>query len=252
MVRHQRMRKTPQKLNRGSPLKEKVCKSLPNSFHVVKVLDRLELCWNMEKNPPDLRHEEPLDGLILTLLSQNTNDRNRDRAYESLRQLYPTWEEVAQADTERIKEAIRVAGLSDIKSKRIKEILVAVQDAFGSYSIKELRKRGREQARAFLFKLPGVGAKTVACVLLFDLGYPAFPVDTHIHRFSKRIGWAHDRCKPEEIEGMLEQVVPEERYLGGHINIITHGRNICLARQPRCDKCSVNDLCAFVINGEVQ
>ena len=155
MVRHQRMRKTPQKLNRGSPLKEKVCKSLPNSFHVVKVLDRLELCWNMEKNPPDLRHEEPLDGLILTLLSQNTNDRNRDRAYESLRQLYPTWEEVAQADTELIKEAIRVAGLSDIKSKRIKEILVAIQDTFGSYSIKELRKRGREQARAFLFKLPG-------------------------------------------------------------------------------------------------
>ena len=125
MVRHQRMRKTPQKLDRGSPLKEKACKSLPNSFHVAKVLDRLELCWNMEKNPPDLRHEEPLDGLILTLLSQNTNDRNRDRAYESLRQLYPTWKKL-QADTERIKEAIRVLVIR-YQIEKNKEILVCTR-----------------------------------------------------------------------------------------------------------------------------
>lgn len=245
-----KMSKMQKKNNVETLSRKDICDSLPNASHVAEVLDRLEECWNMEKDPPNLWHKEPLDGLILTLLSQNTNDKNRDRAYNNLKRIYPTWEDVAQAATEDIKESIRVAGLSDIKSKRMKDILEAVKASFGSYSIKALRDKSSEEARYFLSKLPGVGAKTIACVLLFDLSFPAFPVDTHIQRFSKRIGWAHERCKPEEIETMLEKVVPESRFLGGHVNIITHGRNICLARQPQCSHCAVRDLCMFAKNME--
>jgi endonuclease-3 len=221
------------------------CTELPNPGHVLAVLDRLEKCWHMEENPPHLRHEEPLDGLILTVLSQNTNDKNRDRGYVNLRKLFPSWESVATASSEDIREAIRVAGLSDVKSKRILEILEQIYKAFGAYSLKSLREKSSEEAKFFLLHLPGVGAKTTACVLLFDLGFPSFPVDTHISRFSKRVGWVKERCKPEEIGAVMEQVVPENRYLGGHVNIITHGRNVCLARTPRCSQCSVADLCVF-------
>lgn len=202
-----------------------------------RVLDILDDLWGNERTPPRLGHEDPLDGLVLTLLSQNTNDRNRDRGFSALKAAFPTWSEAASASVEDVEEAIRPAGLARTKSARLLEILDIIKDNFGEYSLIHLKMSDDSEARDFLSSLPGIGAKTVACVMLFDLERPAFPVDTHIARFSRRMKWAEESLPPEKIQTLLEEWVPEERFLGGHINIIEHGRSLCHARKPKCDQC---------------
>ena len=205
--------------------------------HVDTVFDILEELWGKEKEEPRLGHEEPLDGLVLTLLSQNTNDRNRDKGFAALKAAFPTWERTASASAEAIEDVIRPAGLAKTKSERMLQILGAVREAFGDYSLKALAEKDDAEARNYLASLPGIGAKTVACVLLFDLGRPAFPVDTHIARFCRRMKWVEESLPPEEIQPLLEEWVPVERYLGGHVNIIEHGRGLCRARNPECAQC---------------
>ena len=184
-----------------------------------------------------------MDGLILTVLSQNTNDRNRDIAFGRLKDRFPAWEAVAEAGARALEDAVRPAGLAPTKARRILEILEIVRGDFGGYSIAPLAERGRDEARRYLTALPGVGAKTAACVLLFDMNIPAFPVDTHIARISRRIGFAPERMSPEDISLLLEREVPPERYLGGHVNMIEHGRAVCRARKPLCGDCPLTALC---------
>jgi endonuclease-3 len=210
---------------------------------IAEVLNRLETCWHNEASPPALQHAEPLDGLILTVLSQHTNDRNRDAAFSRLKERYPSWEEAVLAGYAAVEDAVRPAGLAPTKAGRILEILKIVREDFGLYSIRPLAARGRDGAREYLLSLPGVGEKTAACVLLFDMGLPAFPVDTHIARFCQRVGFVPDKTPPEEICGLMEREVAPDRYLGGHVNIIEHGRNICRARGPLCEKCAASGLC---------
>jgi endonuclease-3 len=210
---------------------------------IAEVLDRLETCWHNEASPPDLKHSEPLDGLILTVLSQHTNDRNRDAAFFRLKERYPTWDEAVLAGYDAVEDAVRPAGLAPTKAGRILEILKIVREDFGLYSILPLADRGRDGAREYLLTLPGVGEKTAACVLLFDMGLPAFPVDTHVARFCQRVGFVSGKTPAEEICGLMEHEVAPSRYLGGHVNIIEHGRNICKARAPLCEKCVASDLC---------
>ncbi|MDR2175980.1 MAG: endonuclease III [Synergistaceae bacterium] len=210
---------------------------------IAEVLDRLEACWHNEASPPALQHSEPLDGLILTVLSQHTNDRNRDAAFSRLKERYPTWEEAVLAGYGAVEEAVRPAGLAPTKAGRILEILKIVRGDFGRYSILPLADRGRDAAREYLLSLPGVGEKTAACVLLFDMRLPAFPVDTHIARFCQRVGFVPGKTPAEEICRLMEREVAPDRYLGGHVNIIEHGRNICKARAPLCEKCAAAGLC---------
>jgi endonuclease-3 len=209
------------------------------------VLDLLESRWHNEENPRDLAHPEPLDGLILTVLSQHTNDRNRDKAFSRLKDRCPTWETAAAAGYETLEEAVRPAGLAPTKAKRILEILEIVLRDFGRYSILPLAEKGRDEAREYLLSLPGVGEKTAACVLLFDMGLPAFPVDTHIARICRRVGFVPDNTPAEAICELLERQVDPSRYLGGHINIIEHGRAVCRARNPLCRECAAAGLCSF-------
>ncbi len=211
---------------------------------VLRVLDILEGIWHNEENPPELGHEDPLDGLVLTVLSQNTNDRNRDRAYERLREAFPEWS-MAVHDPAGIAEAIKPAGLSLIKSQRIVDILKVVYERLGTYSMESLRSWDPGGIRNLLDSFAGVGPKTVACVLLFDFGIPAFPVDTHIARFARRMEWAEERTPPEKISVFFESVVPENRFLGAHVNIIHHGRGLCSARNPKCIQCPLVSLCFF-------
>ncbi|MDR1732426.1 MAG: endonuclease III [Synergistaceae bacterium] len=208
-------------------------------------LDLLESQWHNEGLPPDLQHEEPLDGLILTILSQHTNDRNRDFAFDRLKERWPSWEETAAAGYDALEEAIRPAGLAPTKARRILEVLEIVRADFGCYSILSLVEKGRDEARRYLLSLPGVGAKTAACVLVFDMGLPAFPVDTHIARVCRRLGLVPEETPPEEICALLEKEAPPSRYLGGHVNIIEHGRAVCRARGPLCGKCVLSGLCDF-------
>ena len=213
---------------------------------ITLVLERLERIYHNEEFPPSLGHEEPLDGLILTVLSQNTNDKNRDTAFDNLKKYYPGWQNVVNAGAAELEKVIKTAGLANTKSKRIIYILEKIYKDFGSYSLKKLAENySHEEIKNYLRALPGVGAKTVACVLLFDLGLKAFPVDTHVTRVSKRVGIASDKYSPEEISEMFEEIVPVSKCLGGHVNLICHGRAICHSRNPECERCILADICRY-------
>ena len=217
------------------------------ALHDVKeILDELERLYGNEARPAsDFRYEEPLDDLILTILSQNTNDKLRDKAFANMKARYSSWEEVAHADIEELKDVLRIAGMSGTKPPRIQQILAAVKDKFGVYSIKELRGWTQPDVRAYLTSLPGVGPKTSAIVECFDLDLPGFPVDTHITRLSKRFGWAAEKLPPDKIQEILEAELPKERFRGGHLNFLEHGRGICNARRPRCGECTMIRWCPF-------
>ena len=217
---------------------------------IIRILDALESQYHNEECPPELGHDEPLDGLILTILSQNTNDINRDRAFANLKAQYPSWPDIITAGPAKLEDAIRTAGLAHTKAGRIIAVLERVYSDFGEYSIRGLAAHGREYTREYLRALPGVGAKTVACTLLFDFKLPAFPVDTHITRISRRTGIAGEKSSPEEISRMLEAVVPESRCLGGHVNMIAHGRAVCHPQKPECEGCVLSEICGYRRNND--
>lgn len=214
--------------------------------HGKDILDAFENMWGNEKQPPgDVKHEEPLDGLILTVLSQHTNDKNRDKAFAKLKNIYPQWALAAEAPEPAIAEAVRSAGLGNTKARKIKEILPMIRECFGEYSLKDMRGWRVDEARKFLVDLPGVGVKTAACVLVFDLDMPAFPVDTHVARIARRLGWVPEKMSAENIQEYLESVLPPERFRGAHLNFIEHGRAICEARKPKCGSCPVIRWCEY-------
>jgi endonuclease-3 len=189
------------------------------------------------------RHLKALDELILTILSQNTSDTNRDRAYASLRRRFAEWRQVAAAPVRSIEVAIRPGGLSRIKSRVIRDLLRRVYAERDAYDLEFLRDLPVAEARAWLRSFRGVGDKTAACVLLFACGRPAFPVDTHIHRVTRRLGWIGAGASPEEAHRRLGGFIPEARYYEAHVNLITLGRTLCRPRGPRCGECPLSALC---------
>ena len=189
----------------------------------------------------------PLDELIFTVLSQNTSDVNRDRAWDRLREGNPSWEEVSSLPVRRLERRIRVGGLARQKSKRIHSILQAIKRERGTLDLEFLREMSDEEIRRYLLAFPGVGPKTVACLLLFSLGRPAFPVDTHIHRLSARLGLIPRETSAAAAHDILRKQVPEKMDLTLHLNLIAHGRTVCRARKPLCDRCVLNDLCPKLI-----
>jgi endonuclease-3 len=187
----------------------------------------------------------PVDELISTILSQNTNDTNRDRAFESLRQRFPTWEAVREADTTSVIAAIHPAGLANQKGPRIQQVLREITAERGSLDLGFLKDLPLEEARAWLMKFKGVGPKTAAIVLLFSLGRPAFPVDTHIYRVTGRIGMRPEKLTVEESHSHLEKLFPPETYYDVHLNLIRLGREICTARKPACERCPLREICNY-------
>ncbi len=191
------------------------------------------------------RHLPPLEELISTILSQNTNDGNRDRAFERLRERFPNWEAVRDAPPNEVIEAIRPAGLANQKGPRIQEVLKAISAQRGDLDLSFLAEMSEEEARQWLLQFKGVGPKTAAIVLLFSLGKAAFPVDTHIHRITGRLGLRPPRMGAEQAHEHLAQVFPPHSYYAAHLNLIRLGREICLARRPRCSLCPLADLCDY-------
>ncbi len=195
---------------------------------------------------PTWRHPlPPLDELISTVLSQNTNDTNRDRAFAALRQRFPSWEAVRDAETAAVIEAIRPAGLANQKAPRLQRLLRAITAERGALDLAFLADLPLEEARAWLMRFEGVGPKTAAIVLLFSLGKPAFPVDTHIYRVSGRLGLRPAKMSVEVAHRHLEALFPPETYYAAHLNLIRLGREICLARRPACPRCPLQDLCDY-------
>lgn len=187
----------------------------------------------------------PLDELISTILSQNTNDANRDRAFEALRERFPVWEQVRDADKDQVVEAIRPAGLANQKGPRIQKVLQEITAERGDLDITFLGDLDPQKARDWLMKFKGVGPKTAAIVLQFALGKPAFPVDTHVHRVTGRIGLRPTRMNAEKAHEYLADLFPPKSYYSAHLNIIRLGREICHARKPECPRCPLTDLCDY-------
>jgi endonuclease-3 len=190
-------------------------------------------------------HMDPVSELVSTILSQNTNDVNRDVAYDRLRERLPTWELVRDADVEEVVEAIRPAGLANQKGPRIQEALWIITQERGELNLDFLADWPVEEAKSWLTEIKGVGPKTAAIVLLFSMGRPAFPVDTHVHRVTKRLGLIGPRVSREKAHIELERLVPPDAYYAFHLNLIRHGRQMCTSRKPRCQDCPLQDLCDF-------
>jgi len=187
----------------------------------------------------------PVDELVSTILSQNTNDANRDRAFDALRARFAAWEAVRDAEAGEVIAAIRPAGLANQKGPRIQQVLRQITEERGSLDLSFLKDLHIEEARVWLTKFNGVGPKTAAIVLCFSLGRPAFPVDTHIYRVSGRMGLRPEKMTVERAHPHLEDLFPPETYYAAHLNLIRLGREICSARKPSCPVCPIRKLCDY-------
>lgn len=186
-----------------------------------------------------------IDELVSTILSQNTNDINRDRGFNALRAKFPTWEQVRDAESSDVIDAIRPAGLANQKGPRIQQVLKAITEERGSLDLSFLAELPLEEARSWLTKFNGVGPKTAAIVLCFSLNIPAFPVDTHVYRVTGRIGLRPQKLTVEQAHPYLEAVFPPQTYYAAHLNLIRLGREICTARKPLCMNCPIVKLCDY-------
>jgi endonuclease III len=215
------------------------------------IRDRLRQVYGIPLAKP---HGHPIAELILTVLSQSTNDRNRDVAYLALRERFPSWEEVRDAPVDEIEFAIRPGGISKVKSVRIKQILERISDAprpagapapgaKDALSLDWLPRFAVPEAQDYLTSLPGVGRKTAACVLLFALGMRDVPVDTHVSRVGTRLALFRPKAPFEELHDTLLELTPPGEELEFHLNLLRHGRRTCHARKPDCAGCALNRIC---------
>jgi endonuclease-3 len=186
---------------------------------------------------------DPIDVLIGTILSQNTSDANSGRAFDSLKASFDSWEAVASAPAEHIAQVIKSGGLFQIKAFRIKQVLEQIEKEQGRISLDSLKSLNMAEAEDYLMHLPGVGHKTASCVLLFSLGKPSLPVDTHVFRVAKRLGLIDSRVSVDKAHSLLQEQVPPSKVYQFHIHMIEHGRRICHARRPRCEECVLREDC---------
>jgi endonuclease III len=202
--------------------------------------------------PRDHRDDDPLELLIETILSQNTNDRNRDRAFQALKERFPSWQDVLEARTSQVVRTIRSGGLARQKAKRIKEILRWIKNRFGRLSLSALQEMASEEIKDLFGNLPGIGPKTVHCLLLFGLGREAFPVDTHILRVGKRLGFIPAGMDAAKAHPWMGPLIPHGKALSLHINLIRLGRSLCKAGRPRCSACFVRSRCVHFLDAKLE
>lgn len=190
-------------------------------------------------------HGEPLGSLVLTILSQNTTDTNSERAYDNLRRQFPSWDAVREASAADVVGAIRCGGLAETKAARIQTALRGIYAKTGATRLDFLNTTPTEEARTYLRSFPGVGPKTAACVLMFSLGRPVLPVDTHVFRVSRRLGMFPRQLGEAKAHDALQDLLPDERVYPYHVHLIRHGRRVCVAGQPRCGMCALRGACDF-------
>lgn len=191
------------------------------------------------------QHLPPIDELVSTILSQNTSDLNRDRGFDALKAFYPDWESVRDAPTAQVAEVIRPSGLARQKAPRIQAALRHITEARGSITLDFLADLPIEEAKAWLTAMNGIGPKTAAIILLFAFNRAAFPVDTHVHRVTMRLGLIDEKTSADRAHAILEAIVPPSDYYAAHLNIIRHGREVCKARKPLCDQCLLTAYCRY-------
>ncbi|MDD2836398.1 MAG: endonuclease III [Methanothrix sp.] len=198
---------------------------------------------------PHADERDPVDLLVMTILSQNTSDTNSLRAFAHLKNVFCDYEMVLVAPDEAVADSIRAGGLAEIKARRIKEALSRIKQDARTISLTFLADMNPQGAMAYLLSLPGVGPKTASVVLLFAFSMPFLPVDTHVYRVSRRLGLLDD-IRLEKAQPILEKIVPVEKYLSLHLNLITHGRLICRARNPKHEECVLRNCCDYYLQGQ--
>ncbi|MCL6519315.1 MAG: endonuclease III [Armatimonadetes bacterium] len=207
-----------------------------------------QICTLLEKTygrPECKPRRDPLEELIFTILSQNTSAANYTRAFNNLQEKFKSWDDVRKAPVADIEEAIRVGGLSKIKASRIKRILNEIFDIYGELSLDFLANMTDEEARNCLMRFEGIGIKTASCVLMFSLCRPVLPVDTHIHRVSKRLGLIGSDVSAEAAHGILQGMLKNEDVYSFHVNMVMHGRKVCKAQSPMCWTCCLLPKCEY-------
>ena len=207
---------------------------------VEDVLERLALLYGPAESP---RLYDPISELVYTILSQNTADTNSIPAYHRLVAALPSWDKVADAVPEAVIDAIRKGGLAQVKGPRIQAILREVRSRLGSFDLSFLAEMPLAEAKAWLLSLPGVGPKTTGCVLLFSLGMPALPVDTHVYRVALRLGFFDKKVTADRSHDVLEKLLRPEQVLAFHMYFINHGRKVCKAVKPLCSQCVLEERC---------
>ena len=216
---------------------------MPPTEKRIRAVDAALAKCHGEKPPRE--PSDPLDGLVGTILSQNTTDLNSQAAFASLKQRFPTWEQARRARTATIAKAIERGGLANIKAERIKIILDQIHAERGELSLDFLDDLSMDEAAAYLQSFHGVGPKTAACVLIFSCGRPLFPVDTHVFRVATRLGWLADKSTPESAHEQLQPVVPADMAYQLHMNMVAHGRRLCRPSNPKCPECPVRRHCRY-------
>ena len=205
------------------------------------VYDRLLEHWGL----PDWNTLPAIDELVNTILSQNTNDRNRDIAFAKLKAAFPDWDAVRDAPVEEVIECIRTAGLANQKGPRIQKVLKAVSAAAPDYDLTFLKEKSPDEAKAWLTAFEGVGLKTASIVMVFSLGMPAFPVDTHIYRITGRLGLRPEKMDIDQTHKLMLDLFDPAVYGPAHVNLILLGRRLCDARKPKCAECFLTDICDY-------
>jgi endonuclease-3 len=207
---------------------------------VRRILARLDEVFGPLEPP---HAADPLEELVLTVLSQHTSDRNAERAFADLRRVYPTWQGVTDAPESELARAIRHGGLANTKAPRIREILREVRDREGEFDLGRLAVLPDNELRAYLVSLPGVGPKTAAVVMSFSLGRDTLPVDTHVHRTTIRLGLVPAKTSADKADRLLHDLVPEGSRTPLHVGLIRLGREVCKAPVPRCAVCPLARMC---------
>jgi len=216
--------------------------TLPREEKVGKVYDALAAYYgDLEWRP----RNDPLSELVLTILSQHTSDHNSFRAFEVMRERFPTWEEVRDAPTDELADAIKSGGLANVKAPRIQEVLRQISEQRAELNLDFLYGMPVEEAKAWLSGFRGVGPKTAACVLMFACGMPVLPVDTHVHRVTQRLGLIDPKSNAEKAHTELEALVEPDKRYNFHVYTISYGRDICHAQRPLCEKCVVARWCNY-------
>ncbi len=197
-----------------------------------------------------------IDEVVMTVLSQHTSDINSTRAFRSLRERFSSWEEVLHAPTDQVADSIRSGGIAQVKTTRIQQILREIERRENGLDLSRLARLPDEEVDEYLCSLPGVGPKTAACVLLFSMNRPAFPVDTHVHRVAKRLGLIGEKTGADKAQRVLQPRIPPELRYEMHMQLIRHGREICKPAMPRCTDCVLLDICEagprFLADGEAR
>jgi endonuclease-3 len=224
------------------------------SLHLARVYELLVETYGEPHNEPDY---DPLGGLVGTILSQHTSDINSVRAYNQLITRFPTWEEVRDADTDAVAREIKSGGLANVKAPRIQmalDVLTEQQQeqggkkGLGEYLYDELKRRTPEEGWRYLQRIPGVGPKTAACVLMFNLDLPIIAIDTHVHRVSSRLGLIGPKVNADRAHVVFAKMTPAEWVYPLHVNLIRHGREVCHAQRPACERCTLYGECGYVGN----